>query len=115
MLKEQIFFNNYHQSIKLVRYGTKIEETVQFNGLFEKLSHVKNLYMFNSKGDNFTDEHFKTSFAKTSCINIRIKLDFLCLNISWAPRAVSKLEPERRGFQYLPRGLAEVNVSEKYV
>ena len=27
--------------------------------------------MFNSNGDNFTDDNFKTSFARTSCINWR--------------------------------------------
>ena len=25
----------------------------------KKLSHIENRYMFNSKGDNFTDDHFK--------------------------------------------------------
>ena len=28
ILKEQIFFNNYHRAIKAVRQGLKIEETV---------------------------------------------------------------------------------------
>ena len=27
--------------------------------------------MFNSNGDNFTDAHFKTSFARTSYINLK--------------------------------------------
>ena len=27
----------------------------------KRLLHVKNLNMFNSKGDNFTDKHFKAS------------------------------------------------------
>ena len=40
--------------------------------------------------------------------NIGIKHDFLCINICWAPREVLKSEqPERRGFQHLPRGPAE--------
>ena len=47
--------------------------------------------------------------------NIGIKHDFLCINICWAPREVLKPEPERRGFQHLPRGPADVNVSEKPV
>ena len=33
--------------------------------------------------------------------SIRIKYDFLCINICWAPREVLKPEPERRGFQHL--------------
>ena len=40
------------------------------------------------------------------------KHDFLCINICWVPREVLKPEPERRGFQHLPRGPADVNVSE---
>ena len=47
--------------------------------------------------------------------NIGIKLDFLCINIYRAPREMLKPEPERRGFQPLPRGLVDVNVSEKHV
>ena len=48
-------------------------------------------------------------------MNIGIKHDFLCINICWALREVLKPEPERRVFQHLPPGLADVNVSEKYV
>ena len=48
--------------------------------------------------------------------NIGIKHDFLCINICLAPREALKPEPERRGFQHLPRGPADVlNVSEKPV
>ena len=46
---------------------------------------------------------------------VRIKHDFLSINICWAPWEVLKPEPERRGFQHLPRGPADVNVSEKHV
>ena len=49
------------------------------------------------------------------CNNIGIKHDFLCINIHWTPRAVLKPKPERRGSQHLPRGPADVNVSEKHV
>ena len=37
----------------------------------KKLSHIGSRCMFNSKGDNFTDDHFKTSFARTRYINLR--------------------------------------------
>ena len=40
---------------------------------------------------------------------------FLCINICWAKREVLKPQPERRGFQHLPRGPADVNVSKKHV
>ena len=33
----------------------------------------------------------------------------------WVSREVLKPEPERRGFHHLPRGPANVNVSEKHV
>ena len=33
----------------------------------------------------------------------------------WDPREVLQPEPEKRGFQHLPRGPANVNVSEKHV
>ena len=48
-------------------------------------------------------------------INIGIKHGFLCINICWAPREMLKPEPERRGFQPLPRGPADVNVSGNHV
>ena len=44
-----------------------------------------------------------------------IKHGFLCINFCWALRKMLKPEPERRGFQPLPRGSADVNVSEKRV
>ena len=44
-----------------------------------------------------------------------IQHDFLCINIARPPRDVLKPEPERRGFQHLPKGPADVNVSEKHV
>ena len=47
--------------------------------------------------------------------NIGIKHVFLCINICWAAREMLKPEPERRGFQPLPRCPADVNVSEKHV
>ena len=50
-----------------------------------------------------------------SISNIGIRHDFLCINISLTPREVLKPEPERRGFQDLPRRPAYVNVSEKHV
>ena len=49
------------------------------------------------------------------CYNIGIKHDFLRINICWAPREALKPEPERRGFQHLSRGPADVNVPEKHV
>ena len=47
--------------------------------------------------------------------NIGIKHGFLCINICWAPREMLKPKPERLRFQPLPRGPADVNVSEKHV
>ena len=33
--------------------------------------------MFNSKGDNFKEKHFQTSFARISCINFVIFSGFI--------------------------------------
>ena len=46
---------------------------------------------------------------------VGIKHGFLCINICWAPREMLNPEPERRGFQPLLRGPADINVSEKHV
>ena len=40
---------------------------------------------------------------------------FYALISAGPPREMLKPEPERREFQPLPRGLADVNVSEKHV
>ena len=49
------------------------------------------------------------------CLIIGIKHDFLCINICWAPREALKPESERRVFQLLFSGQANVNVSENHV
>ena len=48
-------------------------------------------------------------------LNIGIQHIFLCINICCASREVLKSEPERQGFQHLPRGPSDVNVPEKHV
>ena len=47
--------------------------------------------------------------------NIGIKHDFLCINGCWAPREMLTPESEIQRFQHLPRGPADVNISEKHV
>ena len=47
--------------------------------------------------------------------NIGIKHGFSCINVCQVPREVLKTEAEGRGFQHLPRDLANVNVSENNV
>ena len=48
------------------------------------------------------------------CKQYGIKHDFLCINIYWALREMLQLDPERRGFQTLPRDPADVSIySEK--
>ena len=61
-----------------------------------------------------TRDHTAKTTAEALCNNfiIEIKLDFLCIKICWE---VLKPEPESRGLQHLPRGPADVNVSEKHV
>ena len=43
---------------------------------------------------------------------IGIKHGFSCINVCQVPREVLKTEAEGRGFQHLPRDLANVNVLE---
>ena len=47
--------------------------------------------------------------------NIGIKHGFSCINVCQVPREVLKTEAEGRGFQHLPRDLANVNVLENNV
>ena len=47
--------------------------------------------------------------------NIGIKHDFPCINVCQVPREMLKTEAEGRGFQQLPRGLANVNALENNV
>ena len=48
-------------------------------------------------------------------LNIGIKHGFSCINVCQVPREVLKTEAEGRGFQHLPRDLANVNVLENNV
>ena len=47
--------------------------------------------------------------------NIGIKHGFSCINVCQVPREVLKTEAEGRGFQHLPRDLANVNALENNV
>ena len=51
----------------------------------------------------------------TLLVNIGIKHGFSCINVCQVPREVLKTEAEGRGFQHLPRDLANVNVLENHV
>ena len=58
------------------------------------------------------DFYDKTLFTDS---NIGIKHGFSCINVCQVPREVLKTEAEGRGFQHLPRDLANVNVLENHV
>ena len=47
--------------------------------------------------------------------NIGIKQGFSCINIRQVPREVLKTAAEGRGFQHLPKDLANVNALRKHV
>ena len=47
--------------------------------------------------------------------SIGIKHGFSCINIRQVPWEVLKTEAEDRGFQYLPRDLANVNALKNHV
>ena len=52
------------------------------------------------------------SYTMRECV---INNKGLNMIICWAPREVLKPEPERQGFQHLPRVPADVNASKKHV
>ena len=49
------------------------------------------------------------------CSNIGIKHGFSCINIRQIPREVLKTKARGRGFQHLPRDLANVNALKNHV
>ena len=53
--------------------------------------------------------------AELSSLTIGIKHGFSCINIRQVPRDGLKTETEGRGFQHLPRDLANVNALKKHV
>ena len=53
--------------------------------------------------------------ADKPCNNIVIKHGFSCINVCQVPREMLKAEAEGRGFQQLPRYLANVNALENNV
>ena len=57
---------------------------------------------------------FKSGRKQNGC-NIGIKHGFPCINLCQVSREVLKTEAEGRGFQHLPRDLANVNVLENNV
>ena len=64
---------------------------------------------------------WSVSFVITTCmeilnpLNIEIKHGFSCINILQVPREVLKTEAGGRGFQHLPRDLANVSALKNYV
>ena len=69
----------------------------------------------NSSRDLSTLSVLVTCKAVARRINIGIKHGFSCINVCQVPREVLKTEAEGRGFQHLPRDLANVNVLENHV
>ena len=61
----------------------------------------------------FTLMHDKLCYNKSR--NIAIKHSFSCINIRQVPWEVLKTETEGRGFQHLPRDLANVNTLKNHV
>ena len=53
--------------------------------------------------------------SQTIFTNIGIKHAFPCINVCQVPREMLKTEAVGRGFQHLPRDLANVNVLENHV
>ena len=76
-------------------------------------NNVKDLFLVgNIKNDlvKYFMQHIRNGL-----IIIGIKHGFSCINVCQVPREVLKTEAEGRGFQHLPRDLANVNVLENNV
>ena len=50
-----------------------------------------------------------------ACVNIGIENGFPCINIRQVPRELLKTEAGGRGFQHLPRDLANINAMKNHV
>ena len=74
--------------------------------------HVYVLRSF--RGSFLSNEATDRGFNISDC-NIGIKHGFSCINIRKVPWEVLKTEAEGRGFQHLPRDLANVNALKKHV
>ena len=68
------------------------------------------LHFFNRT--NRPDDYYLVFYVS---FNIEIKHGFSCINIRQVPREVLKTEAEGRGFQHLPRDLANVNALKNHV
>ena len=55
------------------------------------------------------------SVIRALAVHTGIKHGFSCINIRQVPREVLKSETGGRGFQHLPRDLANVNALKKHV
>ena len=61
------------------------------------------------------DSKGKLTLGHHDIVNIGIKHGFPCINVCQVPREMLKTEAAGRGFQHLPRDLANVNVLENNV
>ena len=62
-----------------------------------------------------TNRNIKSFYGICLVNNIGIKHGFPCINVCQVPREMLKTEAVGRGFQHLPRDLANVNVLENNV
>ena len=70
----------------------------------------RQLYEMSSPVIRGKEKYFKTASVEIfTQHDIGIKHGFSCINIRQVPWEVLKTEAEGRGFQHLPRGLANVN------
>ena len=62
--------SNDSDHIFVIRENTRLKHRCPLMRKVKKLLHVKNLYMFNSKGDNLKEKYFQISFARIICIDL---------------------------------------------
>ena len=78
------------------------------------LNSIVTVWLF-AEGRKFNFQVGIELSIQLSCFIIGIKHGFPCINVCQVPREMLKTEAVGRGFQHLPRDLANVNVLENNV
>ena len=106
-----------HYNLKKYRYrrysisksslgGKRLHSSVDTRSKSDKLTLVIAKVVYDYCMNIYSGRHYFL------CNNIGIKHSFPCINVCQVPREMLKSEVVSRGFQHLPRDMANVNVLE---
>ena len=93
----------------MISHLIKIYAACKFSQLFSSLVLKELIYFYFANGNT------RVAVTLEGVSIYRIKHGFSCINVCQVPREVLKTEAEGRGFQHLPRDLANVYVLENNV